>query len=170
MTHPAFDNLLVRLDRDDIARSTALVGCTDAEIVALESKYVVTLPATYRTYLTLMGHNSGHLLTHDHYAATYPYVLKMTAQCREDRNEFPDCGLPDLPPDALVIVGRLGEQFMMIRCIEEDDSPVWYFNEYGDGIKESFRSVVDWIESLADEAQSAIRSGYYNRYPGGTLP
>lgn len=170
MTQHLLDNFVLRLERDEIARRTSLVGCTDVEIATLESKYGVTLPATYRSYLTVMGHNSGRLLTHDHYAATYAHVLDMTGQCREDRNEFPDCGLPALPPDALVIVGRLGEQFMMIRCNASNDSPVWYFNEYGNEVKESYRSVLDWLESLADESQSAIRGGYYDRFPNGTRP
>ncbi|TWU01097.1 SMI1/KNR4 family protein [Stieleria varia] len=170
MTQHLFDRFLLRLDRDEIARRTSLVGCTDVEIVALESKYGVALPSTYRSYLTEMGHNSGRLLTHDHYAATYPHVLDMTAQCREDRNEFPECGLPVLPPDALVIAGRLGEQFLMIRCSAPDDSPVWCFNEHDDEVKESFRSVLDWLESLADEAKCAILGGYYDQFPNGTRP
>ena len=94
----------------------------------------------------------------------------MTAQCREDHDEFPDCGLPALPPDALVIVGRLGEQFMMIRCCASDDSPVWYFNEYDGEIKQSFSSVLDWLNSLADEAENAIANGYYEQFPNGTRP
>ncbi|GAA4464495.1 SMI1/KNR4 family protein [Novipirellula rosea] len=170
MTQQSFDDLLHRLAHAGIAPPASLVGCTEAEIASLEAKYNVTLPATYRTYLTMMGHDSGRLLTHDHYAATYSHVLDMTTQCREDRDEFPDCGLPTLPPDALVIVGRLGEQFMMIRCSASDDSPVWYFNEYDGEIKQSFGSVLDWLDSLADEAENAIANGYYKQFPNGTRP
>lgn len=165
-----FTDFLDRLDRTGIAGRESLAGCNRVEISALESKYHITLPATYRAYLEAMGHKSGRLLTHDHYAATYSYVLEMTAQCREDREEFSDSRLPELPKDALVIVGRLGEQFMMIRCLSPDDSPVWYFNEYDGKIKQCFGSVVDWLNSFADEAQEAITSGYYNHFPNGTRP
>ena len=80
--------------------------------------------------LYAMGHNSGRLLTHDHHAATYEHVLRMTEQYVEDCEEFPAEPRARLPPDGLIIVGRLGEQFMMIRCDDPDDSTVWYFNEY----------------------------------------
>jgi len=170
VTQHSIDDFLNRLDNTAIAKTASLVGCTEVEIAALESKYHVTLPATYRAYLATMGHDSGRLLTHDHYAATYPHVVDMTAQCREDRDEFPDSRLPTLPPDALVIVGRLGEQFMMIRCSAPDDSPVWYFSEYDGEIKQSFGSVLDWLHSFADEAQDAIGNGYYERFPNGTRP
>lgn len=169
MTQP-FDNFLQRLEDGRIAQRASLVGCTKAEVAALESKYELKLPATYRAYLITMGHRSGRLLTHDHNAATYSHVMDLTAQCREDYGEFSHCGLPELPADALVIVGRLGEQFMMIRCSLPDDSPVWYFNEHGDEFKQSFQSVLQWLNSLADEAESAIANGYYERFPPGTQP
>lgn len=165
-----FDTLVNRIIETWIATDASFVGCTDSEIAALESKYRITLPTTYRAYLNRMGKSSGRLLTHDHYAATYAHVIKMTVQCREDRDEFPDSKLPDLPADSLVIVGRLGEQFLMIRCSKTDDSPVWYFNEYDGEIKQCYQSVLDWLNSLVDDAVTATKNGYYEMFPNGTRP
>jgi hypothetical protein len=165
-----FNAFVDRMIETGVATRASFVGCTESEIAALESTYHVTLPTTYRAYLASMGKESGRLLTHDHYAATYRYVMEMTAQCREDRVEFPESKIPDLPTDALVIVGRLGEQFMMIRCSKPDDSPVWYFNEYDGEIKQCYQSVLDWLNSLVDEAVAATKNGYYEMFPRGTHP
>ena len=162
-----FDKFLDRLESDQIAFRSSLKGCTDDEITALEAKYSLTLPASYRAYLSIMGRRSGRLLTHDHYAASYEHVLNLT----EDYSEDWDAGAhAELPEDALVILGRLGDQFLMIRCLAPDDSPVWYFNEYETDIRREYSSVLDWLDSLAAEAEHAIQSGYYNTYPGGTGP
>lgn len=165
-----FESFVARIIETGVATTASLIGCTDSEIAALESKYRVTLPATYRAYLAQMGKKSGRLLTHDHYAATYTHVIEMTAQCREDRDESPDLKLPDLPTDALVIVGRLGEQFLMIRCTNTYDSPVWHFSEYDGEVRQCYQSVLDWLNSLVDEAVTATKNGYYDMYPNGTRP
>ncbi len=170
MAQNMFEAFVTRMIEMGIATSASFIGCVDSEIAALESKYRVKLPATYLAYLARMGKKSGRLLTHDHYAATYEHVIEMTAQCREDRDEFADSKLPDLPTDALVIVGRLGEQFLMIRCTNSDDSPVWYFNEYDGEVKQCYQSVLDWLNSLVDEAVTATKNGYYDVNPNGTRP
>ncbi len=162
-----FDAFLDRLEASEIAFRSSVKGCSDNEIAALEDRHKVTLPASYRSYLSTMGHSSGRLLTHDHYAATYEHVLTLTDDYNEDWDSGPHVELPD---DSLVIVGRLGDQFLMIRCVSGDDSPVWYFNEYDTDIREEYSSVFDWLHSLAAEAEQAIQSGYYDRYPGGTGP
>ena len=170
MTDTPFEQFLDSLEERSIAQRSGLHGCRDEEIKQLETKYGITLPSSYRQYLATMGHRSGRLFTHDHLAATYPYVLEMTAEHRADANELPDEAFVDLPADALIIVGRLGEQFLFIRCLETDDSPVWYFNEYETKIRQAHTSVLDWLQSTAAEAESAIENGYYETYPDGTRP
>lgn len=119
-----FDEFYNRLIQTGVATTASILGCNDAEISTLETRYQVALPHAYLAYLSKLGHKSGRLLTHDHYAAIFQYVLGMTAGCRQLRDEIQDCEMPILPADALVIVGRLGEQFMMIRCSSTEDSPV----------------------------------------------
>lgn len=76
--------------------------------------------------------------------------------------DVPDEERVELPKDALIIAGRLGEQFQFIRCNDSCDSPVWYFNERELGIKQSHPNVIAWLYSFADEAQQAIANGYYS--------
>ncbi len=170
MVYERFKDFHERLIQTGVATTKSILGCSDAEISTLETRYQFVLPHAYREYLSKMGHKSGRLLTHDHYAATYEWVLGMTDGCRQLRDEIRDCKMPILPADALVIVGRLGEQFMMIRCSSKEDSPVWSFNTYENEVVMTFQSVVDWLDSLIDEALSAIESGYYEIFPHGTGP
>ncbi|MCS7466053.1 SMI1/KNR4 family protein [Stieleria sp. ICT_E10.1] len=153
-----FDAFLNRLESSEIAFRSSLKGCSDSEIAALEEKFGISLPASYHWYLSMMGHRSGRLLTHDHYAAAYQHVLTLTDDYKEDWEPGPHV---QLPADSLVIVGRLGEQFLMIRCNSIDDSPVWYFNEYGTDVREAYPTVFDWLCSLATDAELAIKSGYF---------
>src|SRR5262249_49640208 len=108
-----FDKLLVRMDASQIAKSSDLKGCTLAEIDALERRYRIVLPASYRRYLELMGHGSGRLFASDHVAVSYSYVLELTEDvtqrridAREETNEPLSPSGFHLSPDSLIISGR----------------------------------------------------------------
>ena len=165
-----FELLLERLASAGVASSNDLEGCSPAEIEQLKSRFSVTLPATYRWYLTTMGKRSGRLFTHDHMAVYYPHVLRMTAEYREETADFPNDTSVDLPVDALIIAGRLGDQFQFIRCNNLEDSPVWYFNVLDNQIAESNPSIIFWLHSFCDQAEQAIKNGYFDAYPNGTSP
>ena len=169
MSWERFESVLRRLETSQIANTAERVGCSLAEIAALEARYGITLPETYRAYLRILGHKSGRLFTCDHMAVYYRHVLTRTASLRADWAE--DGGQPEgFPDDALVIASRLGEQFEFIRCLNPDDSPVWYFNEWESKIVESFPSVIDWLECWCGQAEQAIASGYFEDFPDGCSP
>jgi hypothetical protein len=176
MDEGRFARLLRRLEASRVAAPADLVGCTPGEIAALEARYGARLPRAYRRYLEVMGHRSGRLFTCDHAAVFYPYVLAMTAEMRQQWAEAQaedGSGPPpefELPGDALLIYGRLGEQFEFIRCGRQDDSPVWYFNTWGWQVRQTESSVLAWLESWCGEAEGAIASGYFDLYPEGTTP
>jgi hypothetical protein len=176
MGEDRFDCLLRRMEAARVASSADLVGCTPGEIDALEGRYEVRLPRTYRRYLEVMGHRSGRLFTCDHMAVFYPYVLTMTAEerqiwaeARAEDGSGPPPGFK-LPADALLIAGRLGEQFEFIRCDGGSDSAVWYFNTWDWQVRESAPSVLAWLERWCSEAEAAIASGYFDLFPKGTNP
>ena len=50
------DDIAAALKRSGVTAERPLAGCSDAEILSLESKYDVSLPNTYRRFLGLMGH------------------------------------------------------------------------------------------------------------------
>jgi hypothetical protein len=171
-----FQRLLQRMERSGVASSSQFVGCSEQEINALEARYGLRLPQTYMHYLRVMGHRSGRLFTCDHTAVFYPCVLEMTA---EQRRSWAECNADDgsgpppefeLPRDALLIAGRLGDQFEYIRCSGQEDSPVWYFNTWEWQVQEFHPSVLAWLETWCGESEQAIASGYFDLYPDGTTP
>jgi hypothetical protein len=178
MDETRFDRLLRRMIGSGVATLDQVVGCTSSEIAALEAKYSLRLPQSYRRYLEVMGHRSGRLFTHDHMAVTYPYVLVMTrdqrqlwAKWRQEAGRHP-APPPEFafPDDALLIAGRLGEQFSFILCGGQDDVPVWYLNNYRWETREMHGSVLEWLECWCEGAEQAIASGYFDLYPDGTTP
>jgi SMI1 / KNR4 family (SUKH-1) len=165
-----FEALLQRMHSSQIAKTSDLRGCSEAEIAALEHKYQLQLPLSYRRYLQLMGHHSGRLFSSDHIAVFYPYVLNMTEELQQWRS--PDYEVPanfSLPDGSLLIAGRLGEQFEFIRCGEQEDS-VHYFNTWNWQIRCSYPSVLAWLEAWCGYAEEAIASGYFAQHPLGTGP
>ena len=109
-------------------------------------------------------------------AVSYEHVLAMTGDARRLRaecNPEDGSGPPaefELPAEALLIAGRLGDQFEFIRCDGGDDSPTWYFNTWEWRPRESHPSVLAWLEAWCGEAERAIADGYFARSPGGTTP
>jgi SMI1-KNR4 cell-wall len=164
-----FDDLLARMVKSSVATSDDLKGCTPKEITAIEKRYGLVLPTSYRRYLELMGHRSGKLFTSDHMAVFYSHVIELT-------DEFATCPYTrapasfELPPDAFLIAARLGAAWQFIRCSNIDDSSVWYFDENDWIIKEAQHSVLDWLNTWCGIAQDAIAIGYFKDYPSGTTP
>ncbi len=161
------DAFVARLIESGVAGESDLLGCSDAEIGTLERKYRVRLPASYRRYLERIGHGAGRLFTHDHVKASYDDVLAFTAQEREHQRKRPAAEQLDLPADALIILDRLGEQHLFIRCGRRQDPPVVYYNDWDREVVESHPSVLDWLETWRAEAEAAIRDGYYDLKPRG---
>ena len=168
----AYERFLDRLEREAIATPDQRLGCSAEEIDALESKYAIVLPHSYRRFLELMGHASGRLFRWDHLATSYAHVLQMTGDQRE---EAIDEGRAEwlrkiVGDDALIILGRLGEQFAFIRCCDPEDAAVSYFSIDHDEPIPSHDSVLDYLEVMADGCVEAIQSGYFDAYPEGTTP
>jgi hypothetical protein len=170
MDEDRFEQLRRRLKVGQVTRWWEWRGCSASEIAALEHCYAVRLPTTYRAYLETMGHGAGRLFRHDHLAVTLVHVLDMTDHVRA-RMAAEGAAHP-LPADALVILGRLDAHFHFIRCEHTEDSPVWALDENGWQLPHTpvHVSLLDWLEFWCEEAESAIRDGYFNWYPRGTRP
>jgi hypothetical protein len=176
MDFDRFSRLLKRMEQSNVASAAELVGCSKQEVERLEARYGIRLPQSFALYLRMMGHKSGRLFTCDHMAVFYKHVLEMTADERqtweECRVEFGGGPPPqfELPADALLIAGRLGDQFQFIRCTDPKDSPVWYFNNWEWQVRQTDASVVAWLEGWCEEAEQAIAQGYFDDHPEGTRP
>ncbi len=172
MSEDRFGQLVARMEAGSVASAPDLVGCGATEIAALETKYQLRLPRTYRRFLEVMGHRSGRLFASDHIAVRYRDVLAMTSEIPAAwAVEGPQPPLTfALPADTLLIAGRLSQQFEFIRCVGQDDSPVWYFNDWEWRIRQSQPSILAWLESWCDEALRAVADGYFDAHPKGAGP
>ena len=133
-------------------------------------EYRLELPGTYRQFLARMGHSAGKLFAYDHVNCYYPAVTEYASRLTNPRDK--PVNSPDeetylrevtLPDRALVIVGRLDEQFHFIVCEGGEDAPVFYFSEEGEPPEQIYASVLDWLEDWRHGAEEAISSGYFER-------
>lgn len=154
--------LVARLEESRVASPETLVGCSSDEITRLEQKYSVRLPDSYALFLRLMGHRAGNLVGQE-FDLYYPDVLRLTEEERaiwaEVRGEGPDEANVELPPNALIICGRYGEQFLFIECSLSEDSPVYYFNRWELGFRRVEDSVFGYLEAMRADAEHWIRLG-----------
>jgi hypothetical protein len=166
----SFDDFVALLVSSGVARPDELQGCTPEEVAVLERDFGLDLPATYRQFLARMGRSAGKLFAHDHVVAFYPAVRSMLNDLRTPRDEPVDS--PDeesylrtvtLPDEALIIAGRLDEQFHFIVCAGGEDAPVFYFSEEREPPEQVYGSILDWLEDWRRGAEEAIRDGYFER-------
>ena len=170
MDEDRFDQLRERLKVEKVIHWWQWRGCSASEIAALEQRYSVRLPATYRLYLETMGHGAGRLFRHDHLAVALVHVLDMTDHVRA-RMAAHGAAHP-LAPDTVIILGRLDAYFQFIRCDHNEDSPVWALDEcdWQPHSQPIHASLLDWLEFWCGEVENAIREGYFDWLPGGTRP
>jgi len=137
-----------------------LIGCSKDEVDILESKYDLVFPRSYKEYLYKMGKGAGVLFRYDHFAVTYDYITGLTNSEREKIREFSEYNV-ELPDNAFIISGRLGEQFLFIECTGDQDSKVLYYNEWDQNVVIAYESVYEWLDNIYAECIAAIESGYF---------
>lgn len=163
---PNLDGLVARLIASHIATPGDLRGIPEAALVRFVARHPGGIPATYRTFLRRIGAGSGRLFKCDHYETAIDALDELARIMRRAARK---AKLADaIPDDAIVVCGRLGEQFLYVRG-GDDDSPVWYFHEDGTHRK-AYASVVDWLADVASECERAIAIGYFEMHPDGTTP
>lgn len=87
-----FDGLV---QRGTISPSS-MSGCTDHEIVALESYFGCTLPATYREFISIAGRRAGKLFSGTD--IFHPRVLQLQSEAQILLQEIENTSI--IPPDA----------------------------------------------------------------------
>jgi hypothetical protein len=154
---------VARMAASGVATPDRLRGCTTGEILSLEKKYGVRLPESYALFLGLMGHGAGDLVDPNEFDLYYPHVLQLTEQERafwaDVSAEDPAAAVVELPPHALIICGRHGEQFTFIECQRPDDSPVFCFNHWQKLIRQTDDSVIEFLEAMRADAEHWIGKG-----------
>jgi len=104
-------------------------GCSEQEIDEIELKYNIRFPSSYREYLQMMGKGAGLLFKFDHFAVSYKEVLCLTESELHNIQEYEEYNV-ELPENSFIISSRQGEQFFFIVCDNDEDSKVWYYNEW----------------------------------------
>lgn len=128
-------------------------GCSEVEISVLEDKYGVRLPQSYRAFLSMMGHDCGGLFDHDHVEVDYRVALDRTEAWRKDTSrKFV------LPEDAVVVLDRMGDYHQYIRCNQPFDSPVWGICVWDSEPVQCCGSVLHWLSTWGEEAESSKAS------------
>jgi len=150
-----FEQLCGELEHDGIIDRSAVVGCTESEIQTLAGKYDLVLPESYHRFLSLMGHDAGRLTKYGEYDFDYNTVLNLTADKRRFATDDGDRDALDrvVGPGDLIVLTRLGDYQLFIRCDGGADSEVWYY--FSDDFRSdvAYPSVFAMIDSIADECR-----------------
>lgn len=151
LTERLFTSGIVKNEQD-------LQGCTSEEIAYIESKYGV-LPRTYREILSLLGHSAGKLIRGSELEFYFDQIIKMNEWQQEtileSLAEGEEC--TPLPKNAFCICALYGDPWFIITN-GQDDCSVYFLGD-DDIIKESSKSVMDWIEGFVEEVEYLVRRG-----------
>ena len=144
-----------------LARSGAIVGCSDDEVSAREAVLGGRYPDVFRTYLLTLGRRSGRLFQgsdigfdrHNELGRSAAELL--AAEVAEEA----------LPIDAEVFLVHQGYSFMYVRAVGGFDSPVYRFVEGQDTVKVESDSFAGLLETELARMEANDRA---SRDAGGT--
>ena len=137
------DQCMARLKAIKWFKDVPEVGCSEAEIAAIESKFRLRLPESYREFLRRIGKGIGEFMVSDRWLFKY--------QNLDDIGRDEDYGeLCELPADYFVFAERSGCYWAFFvadgTC---EDPPVFAFDDGEErDYKQVARSVWEFIESL----------------------
>lgn len=132
-------------------------GCTAEELSVLETEIGTPLPASYRLFLSKLGHGMDDFLSCDHMTFQYGFVLETA---RNNSASFREHA--DLPADAVVIMTRMGDWTAFYRSNARAKDPAVYAVEphAEDALakpKRVARSISDLIDGLVRDHEQWYR-------------
>lgn len=147
---------VARLIETGFARLDQIRGCSEEEIVRLESHLGLRLPAAYREFLAVMGKGAG-----DFYRGTdifYSDLLfglysVLQRMLEEDQMPF------RLREDAVIFSSHQGYIFSYFHASEGDNPPVWGYHELHTAPKLIDDTFNEFLDSSLDDFL-AIRAKY----------
>lgn len=148
-TRPAWLNdIVARIAACPRATPGGIAGCSIEEIAALESRYGIRLPQSYKDVLGAIGKRAEGLFDREEFDVYQDQLLRLTEKAIELAS---DEGF-ELPANTFFIRGRYGEQFEFIICDGGEDAPVHYWSSGDESAAEVFPSIRAWLEAIcADE-------------------
>lgn len=145
-----------------LAHRSDVRGCTHLEIQEIEKRFSVTLPASYKDFLSSVGRSAGTFMKGSDFL--YPEML--------DQREFAENMLEEMDTDFslsrqdYVFLGHQGYSFLFFRCGLDDDPPVLLASDDGTIAKEVARTFTDWLSGCIDDeaaAEAALQRTRRNR-------
>ena len=148
-----------KIVKQGLGSSELIKGCSESEILKLESKYNVILPQSYKIFLKFFGHGLGGRVMND-CDILYDDIFSLTDTIRNEI--LIEEGDPVLPDKAFVFSGRYNEQFMFFDASGLENEPnIMYYMIDEDNFRKIGESVFDIIES---ELESSIKIKLYREH------
>ena len=105
-----------------------LVGCSDAEMGAIEDAFSIRLPAAYRQFLARLGKGAGTFLLGTDFRYADP--VDIFSQRKRAQELLTACGSTfHLMATHFVFMSHGQEQFLFFECDGTDDPAVWRYLE-----------------------------------------
>ena len=122
------DQAIAGLVSSGLVAQSDLVGCSEAEIGAIEDAFSIRLPAAYRQFLARLGKCAGNFLqgTDFRYA---DHVDIFSQRKRAEALLIASGSSFHLMPTHFVFMSHHGHQFLFLDCDGTDDPAVWSYRE-----------------------------------------
>lgn len=142
------EDIVTRIAASPTATPGGIAGCSAGEIAALESRYGLRLPQSYKDVLGAIGQRADGFLDREEFDFYQDQLLSLTEKAIDLAS---DEGF-ELPANTFFIRGRYLEQLEFITCEGGEDAPVHYWSSGDDASAEVFPSIRAWLEAIcADE-------------------
>jgi hypothetical protein len=141
------NELAKKVVESGLATSNEMKGCTNKEMLEIESAQGVSVPTTYRSFMMHMGRNAGRFLIGSDYA--YPGVLTFREEAKRllKRSNSPFT----LPCTAFVFFFHQGYTFLYFDTNQKIDNPeIFMFTEGEEPVK-SAKSLSAWLFAALED-------------------
>lgn len=146
------DRALRRLRHSTLVGEAGFEGCSDEQIAAIERRYDVRLPASYRRFLSELGVSMGGFLPGDDLC--YPAVLELTDEVRAWLDERD--GRATVSATEFVFAGHHDYVYLSFDTAAGSDPPVDRYVAGDTRATRVFDTFSEWFEAtVRDECSLA---------------
>jgi hypothetical protein len=150
---PTIHECIEKLVSAGLISTGQVVGCSDSEILRIESFVNSTLPKAYKEFLKAMGQVAGDFLSGtDVFMSKLPNLRAWAETLLSSTNSA-----FRLSPDMFVFLVHQGYQFVFFHLNQDDDPPVYGFVEGDDLPHMIFGHFTEWLAASVDDEIAAYR-------------
>ena len=142
------DELINRLIDVGIATSDAIEPCTPEQIANIEKSNSISLPKSYKIFLSKMGSKAGTFMRGTDFY--YRHLPKLRG-CAEELLKEWDCSFT-LSETDFVFLCHQGSQFMYFDTATGDDPPIYHYKEAQYEPQKVNDSFSNWLQCRVNEA------------------